>query len=287
MKNEIVACLLMEQVSEPEVPKIINVIKQPGANYARFQTCLQDFDVFNRNLRKYLLQPMREAWEDEHIRELMSMGTFFGENGHPLTKDPQRIVTIDPNNCCHRILDKEFVGNKLYATIETLNDGNGPGASLLGHILQGAKTAFSLRALAPITKVEAGRGEIRSKPRIITYDRVILPSHKVAYQQGDSIELIHESTMVDTQPTVVKHEDVCVEINQTTMESLCNFLVEESKNIKSFIDIFDVDCEHVQLDSTGKNLILQESDVCGTKRTFTVSMESYVRDQVHDILRKL
>lgn len=283
--KEILACLVMEQVSEPMVPKIVNVIEHPGVEYVRFHTCLQDFEVFNRNGRNYFQKPIQEAWNDEHIVELMAAGTFFGENGHPMTKDPERIVTIDPNNCSHRIIDKEFIGNKLFATIDTLNDVDGPGRKLMGHILQGAKTAFSLRALAPITRIDAKRGEIRSKPRIITYDRVILPSHKVAYQDDSGITMIRESTDI-TIPTEA-NESVCIPVNHAIMESLGSFLLEESKDIKSFVDVFDVACEHVQLDSTGKNLILQESMKDGQRRTFTVAMESYVRDQVHDILRKL
>lgn len=283
--KEIVACLIMEQTSEPATPKILNVIQQQGVEYVRFRSCLQDFGVFNRNNRNYFLAPMQEAWEDDHIRELMANGTFFGENGHPCSSDPKRVVSIDPNNCCHRIINKEFVGNSVYGIVETLNDYDGPGHMLMGHILQGSKTAFSLRALAPITKVDANRGEIRTKPRIITYDRVILPSHKKAYQTDDGITLVHESSNnIDYN---LLHDDRCIPISQSLMESLGEFILEESKEIKSFTNIFNVDFERVSLDKTGKNIILQESYYDNTRRTFTVSMESYVRDQVSDILRKL
>lgn len=283
--KEIVACLIMEQTSEPATPKILNVIKQQGVEYVRFRSCLQDFGVFNRNNRNYFLAPMKEAWEDDHIRELMANNTFFGENGHPCSNDPKRVVSIDPNNCCHRIVDKEFIGNSVYGIIETLNDYNGPGHKLMGHVLQGAKTAFSLRALAPITKVDKNRGEIRSKPRIITYDRVILPSHRVAYQTDDGITMIHESA--DLSVATPTHNDLCIPVSANVMESLGDFLLEESKEVKSFVDIFDVNYESVSLDKTGNNLILQESVYDNSRRTFVVSMESYVRDQVSDILRKL
>ena len=71
------------------------------------------------------------------------------------------------------------------------------------------------------------------------------------------------------------------------MESLGEYILEESKNIKSFMNAFEVDFDRVSLDKSGENLILQESYYDNTRRTFTVSMESYVRDQVSDILRKL
>lgn len=283
--NEIVACFVMEQTSEPTTPKIMNVVRQEGVEYVRFRACLQDFNVYNRNGRNYFLEPMKAAWEDDHIRELIANNTFFGENGHPSSSDPKRIVSIDPNNCCHRIVSKEFVGTSVFGIVESLNDYNGPGHQLMGHVLQGAKTAFSLRALAPITKIDANRGEIRAKPRIITYDRVVLPSHKAAYQTDEGITMVHESTGLGG--ITIDNKDICVPVNSSVMESLGDFLVDESRQVQNFINTYDIAYESVSLDSTGNNLILQEAFDDNIRRTFTVSMESYVRDQVSEILRKL
>lgn len=284
--NDIVACLVMEQVSEPTTPEIISVIQQPGVDYVRFRTCLQDFNTFNRNNRNYFKEPMHAAWKAEHIQELLANQTFYGENGHPNTKDPSRIVSIDPNNISHRIVSPEFIGNTVFGIIDTANDYNGPGNQFKGHILQGAKAAFSLRALAPITKIDAQRCEIRSTPRIITYDRVILPSHKCAYQTDEGITAVHES--VGLQPvTNVQLGDVCIPVSESSMADITTFLLEESKEVKSFMDVFEVAYETVCLDKSGKNLIFQEAFANGERRTFTVAMESYVKDQVADILRNM
>ena len=131
--NDIVACLVMEQVSEPTTPEIISVIQQPGVDYVRFRTCLQDFNTFNRNNRNYFKEPMHAAWKAEHIQELLANQTFYGENGHPNTKDPSRIVSIDPNNISHRIVSPEFIGNTVFGIIDTANDYNGPGNQFKGH----------------------------------------------------------------------------------------------------------------------------------------------------------
>lgn len=285
--NEIVACLVMEQTTEPQTPEIMQVINQPGTDYVRFRTCLQNFNTFNRNNRNYFREPMVKAWEAEHIQELLRYGTFFGENGHPNTKDPQRVVSIDPNNLSHRIVSYEFVGDTVFGIIDTANDYNGPGHQFKGHILQGAKAAFSLRALAPITKIDATRGEIRSTPRIITYDRVILPSHKVAYQTDDPITAIHESTGVAAIATE-QVGDICIPVSECLgLPGLSDFLLEESNMAKNIADMFEINYESATLDSTGKNLVLQESTVDGTRRTFTVGLEDYVQEQVSDILRNM
>jgi hypothetical protein len=297
--HEVVASMIIEQTMEPVKPKILHVEKSPGVNFVRFYACLQDFDVFNRNNRKYLLQPMIESWNSPHIQELIHYGDLFGENGHPITQDPIRVVTIDPKLCCHRIVGVEFKGKSLYGTIETLNDEQW-GKQFMMHILQGCWAAFSLRALAPLTKIDATRCEIRSKCHVVTEDRVILPSHKKAYQQGTPGEIISESAIggVDIVAATNKilesygnKSEENVNINFAVSESagmdMVRYLLEESHNIKDIVDHFEIQYEGAWLSPDHKSVILKEkADSTGGKRTFVVSMENYVQSEVSEMLRK-
>ena len=293
-KNEVIASIIIEQAMEPVKPKIIHVENTPNLFFARFEACLQDFDVFNRNKRKYLYQPMVESWNAPHVKELIQRGDMFGEAGHPITKDPVRVVSIDPKLACHRIIDYRFQGRSLYGTIETLNDDM-YGKQFTKHILQGCTAAFSLRALAPLTKIDATRCEIRSKCHIVTEDRVILPSHNKAYAENASTQLvtsavINESTQVmDSIRALGNSSETDVNISYPVTESveLTQYLLEESHNIKEIIDHFEVAYESAYLSKDKKTMLLTEkADVYGGKKTFAVSLESYLNDEVSAMLRK-
>ena len=293
--HEVVASVIIEQAMEPVKPKILKVENSPDLFYVRFEACLQDFNVFNRNNRKYLLAPMMESWEAPHIKELISRGDLFGEAGHPITKDPMRVVSIDPKVACHRIIGKEFKGTSLYGTIETLNDDL-YGKQFTKHILQGCTAAFSLRALAPLTKIDAKRVEIRSKCHIVTEDRVILPSHNKAYATATKPILVKGTgTYEGYVPDLSEYGNVSEEnvniawdmnMESSTEVDLVQYLMEESHNVKEIMDHFEVGCESAYLDAKKKNMIISEpKDEFGGKRTFVVSLESFVRNEVMDILR--
>lgn len=300
--HEVVASMIIEQTMEPIKPKILHVEKGPNVNFVRYYGALQDFDVFNRNNRKYLLQPMIESWHAPHIIELLKYGDLLGENGHPISKDPIRVVTIDPKVCCLRIIDREFKGNVLYGTMETLNDEMW-GKQFMMHILQGCYAAHSLRALAPLTKIDAVRAEIRSKCHVVTEDRVILPSHPIAYQQ-DNIPAEVVNSMEAYTPGLKAHN----EKNRALLESfgnvseenvnetfplsegaypdMVNYLLEESHTLKEIVDHFEIEYESARLLNDKEVLLTEAADQYGTKRSFTVSLESFVQNQVSDMLRK-
>jgi hypothetical protein len=292
-KHEVMAAIIIEQTMEPVKPDIIHVENSPGMFFVRFNACLQDFDVFNRNNRKYLYQPMVESWNMPHIKELIKRGDMFGESGHPITKDPMRVVTIDPKVCCHRIVGIEFKNRALYGTIETLNDDMF-GKQFTKHILQGCTAAFSLRALAPLTKIDAVRVEVRSKCHVVTEDRVILPSHKNAYgEDQQQLTMIKGSTEAyNPNETIAALEsygnvnEPNVNLSYAAESSLVNYLVNESHNISLIVDHYEVAYENAYLSSDKKNVILEEkADATGGKKSFVVSLENYVKDEVSEILR--
>lgn len=269
----------MESAMEPMKPKIIETVNEPNMFYVRFRTCLQSFDCFNRNKRNYNLRPMMEAVKADHIQELLYKGTWCGENGHPDSTDIKRILSIDMTKICHRIIDLEFQGNLLYGTIETLND-DAWGKQFTKHILQGLHPSFSLRALAAITKLGDGRGIIKTKPHIVTYDRVILPSHREAYMDNSKpITLVQSATESATiQESYIPEgntfDDTIHEVNESAIASVLDYVKEESSTFKELATFFDANYDSVSL--------VDESKVCinDGDRKIIVCLEDYIR---HDI----
>ena len=271
--------IVMESAMEPMKPKIIETVNEPNMFYVRFRTCLQSFDCFNRNKRNYNLRPMMEAVKADHIQELLYKGTWCGENGHPDSTDIKRILSIDMTKICHRIIDLEFQGNLLYGTIETLND-DAWGKQFTKHILQGLHPSFSLRALAAITKLGDGRGIIKTKPHIVTYDRVILPSHREAYMDNSKpITLVQSATESATiQESYIPEgntfDDTVHEVNESAIASVLDYVKEESSTFKELATFFDANYDSVSL--------VDESKVCinDDDRKIIVCLEDYIR---HDI----
>ena len=279
--------IIMESALEPMKPKIIETVNEPNMLFVRFRTCLQSFDCFNRNKRNYYLRPMMEAVKADHIRELLYKGTWCGENGHPDSTDIKRILSIDMTKICHRIIDLEFVGNLLYGTIETLND-DAWGKQFTKHILQGLHPSFSLRALAAITKLPDGRGEIRTKPHIVTYDRVILPSHREAYMDNSQPITLVKSAM---ESVSVKEEfnpaegnsftDVIESVDENAIPEILDYVKEESTRFKELATFFDANYNSVSL--------INENQVCindGNKKII-VCLEDYIRHDISNYMKSM
>lgn len=280
--------IIMESAMEPMQPKIIETVNDPNMFFVRFRTCLQSFDCFNRNKRNYNLRPMMEAIKADHIQELLYKGTWCGENGHPNSTDIKRILSIDLTKICHRIIDVEFVGNLLYGTIETLND-DAWGKQFAKHILQGLHPSFSLRALAAITKLDGGRGMIKTKPHIVTYDRVILPSHREAYMDNSKpITLVQPATEATTVTTEEfnpadgnSFSDMIQSVDESAIPEILDYVKEESTRFKELATFFDANYNSVTL--------INENQVCindGNKKII-VCLEDYIRNDISNYMKSL
>jgi hypothetical protein len=279
--------IVMESTMEPMKPKIIKTVNEPGMFFVSFEACLQSFDVFNRNNRNYGLKPMKEAINADHIQELMRKGTWVGENGHPDSQDMKRILTVDPTKICHRICDVEFRGNLLYARIETLND-DAYGKQFTKHILQGLHPSFSLRALAAIKKLSNGKGLIETKPHIITYDRVILPSHKEAYMDASvPVTLVRSATesAVTTEGFVPAagntFADKLTAIKETAIPEVLSYVKEESQNYKDLVTFFNSNDEKVSLVNESTVLVQGENE------KLIVNLEDYIEKDIRDYFKSL
>lgn len=298
MSNKPIAYIVMEATMEPTKPEIIKSVNAPNMFYVTFKSCLQSFDCFNRNKRNYSLNAMTEAFKAEHIRELIAKGTWTGENGHPDSNDIKRILSIDPTKICHRICDVEFRGKLLYGTIETLNDDIW-GKQFSKHILQGLEASFSLRALAAIQKLPDGRGVIKTKPHIVTYDRVVLPSHKEAYMETDKpVRLTYSAGLtesasleslekIDSSKTIIipngnTFEDRTKIIEESAIPSALSYIKEESQRFKELATFFDANCDKVTLVNE-KCVMIQDE----MKNKIYINLEDYIADSISGCFRNI
>lgn len=275
--NPVVGYVVMEETSLPNKMKIEKVVNQDGMYFARFRTCLQSFDVFNRNKRNYSGAAMREALNAENVQELIKKGSWIGENGHPDSNDIKRIVTVDPCKASHRIVDFEIIGNLLYGTVESLNDDL-YGKQLTKHIIQGVEPAFSLRALASIQNI-AGKMYIKSKPYVVAYDRVIYPSHREAYRdESTPVKLVSESAQICTENTNI-YTDVASKIME---KQLVDYILEESSQVKGIMDVFECSCDSVSFTKNKKGLIVKSGN-----QTYHIALEDYIAAETSYYLSKL
>lgn len=290
--EEIQGYIVMEATMEPMKPKIVRCVNEPNIFYVRFESCLQAFDCFNRNRRNYSLSAMIEGMKADHIQELLRKGTFTGENGHPMETDIKRIMSIEPKNACHRICDYEFRGKLLYGVIETLNDDMW-GKQFSKHILQGLHPSFSLRALAPITKLADGKSLIKSKPHIVTYDRVILPSHKEAYINNEKpCEVImtgttESATEIETENLFTpaynnSFNDIFKPIQEQAVVEALNYVKDESKRLKELATFFNSSMEKVTLTKEGTVCIEEDNG-----ERIVIFLEDYINNDINNYFTKI
>jgi len=273
-KQEVVAYLIRESVSNPVKPINLKKINTDNLFYLQFDTVLQEFNIRNRNERLYVDKPMMESLAAPHINELISKQSWCGEAGHPTSDDPKRILTIDPKLISHKILTFNLSGNLLKGTIQTL-DNDHFGKDMTKSVLQGMEAAFSLRALAKVVKTATG-GLINSRGHIVTYDWVILPSHDKAYRD-DSVPIKKIIKNIELSGNSIQ-ESVLTTVQES---QIADFIKTESKNIKLVSNIYEVVTESMQVTSDFKNVILKENG-----STFIVKIEDKIkRDITHYMSR--
>ena len=280
----VVACVVMESEGPWVKPEITKRVDRPNSFYVTFRTVLQTFNKWNRNGREYMTEAMVPALNAPHLVELRRKKSWVGQNGHPTQTTPQAVMNIDPTLICHKIDSIDVQGNTLYGQITTLDDDMW-GKQMTKHILQGMEVAFSLRALANIVKVDKRRGIVKTPPHIVTYDRVILPSHMEAYQDTSSGIKLHTSggeAKNVVQESYVK-EIAENEVRSFLMESVGNFVTEESERVKEIVKVFDVCYESVGFSNDGRSVFIKDTN---TGYTYNIALEAYVENQISDVFRK-
>lgn len=265
--------IVMEQTTPVDNKiEIQKVVDTNGLNYVRFSTCLQDFNGYNRNRRKWPAEIVKQMAEAPTIQELIRNKSFVGEAGHPVPDSGQvtmeRICNIDPLKTSHRFVKLFWPKpNELHGICETLDEGVGsPGYRMMRNILQGVIPAFSLRSLVPQRKNADGSKDVIGVGRMICYDRVYLPSHEKAYMDVD----------VPVSQVVTKPE------YNVVMESFNDYVMSHSDKIRSIIDDMEPALETACYDNdTGLVSVKTEQG-----RVF-IAPEMKYRKEIHSALESL
>jgi hypothetical protein len=276
VKDKVAAYVIMETTSEPEIPRNVKVFNKNNLFYLRYNTTLQTFNIKNRNGRIYVGEGMEPSLRADHIIELMRKRSWCGEAGHPDSEDMKRILTIDPKCISHRIVDIDISRNKVDGVLETL-DNDGYGNSKTKLILQGMETAYSLRALAPLIKRGDGTSVVKGKSHVVTYDWVILPSHKEAYMDNQKpVEKVITAITAEGNTMVPSRE---IAVNEAALK---DFIIEESKNVKLISSVCEVGLGSMIIGKDAKNIILKENG-----NTYFIPLEEKIKYDINTYMRNL
>lgn len=277
-KMPTVAHVIMETTSEPVRPKNIDVMDKNGLFYVSFDAYLQSFNRRNRNNRTYAQRAMQDGLAAPHLQELMGNNTWFGEAGHPHGNEPSRILTIDPKLISHKINDLRYEGNMLIGRVETLDDDS-YGRRFTKHILQGMEPAFSLRALAQLTKQGDGSSLVQGRVHVVTYDWVILPSHNDAYRDKRTpIQKIVKDVAMEGN-TMLAEDHTLLPVQES---QIADFIQMESANVKLISSMFDVAQESMTFSPDLKLAYLKEGS-----NTFAIKVEDKIQHDIRSYMTKL
>jgi len=275
MKNSTIGYMICETAATPKDAEI-KVIDETKSGKVVIEAILQDLEVKNRNGRWYGLSDLSPEITSDRTQELVDSGNFKGENGHPMSKDIARQQTIEPKYVCCKYTKLWLDGRDVKAHVRGTN--NQAGAEFDADIRDGEKPSFSLRALGTVENTARG-AEVKNV-KIITYDRVIYPSHKRAYMTN----IVSESTILNNcneNKIVLQENDkgLFVPINN---QQVIDYIKTESCNIKNIVESFEFIYDDITLLENGN---VQLTDKEGT--TFVVHLETYIEKEISDYCSKM
>ena len=230
------------------------------------EVILQEANEKNRNGRFYDSNELFPQITAPRTQELIQHGELRAENGHPLSKDIQRQSTIDPNNTVAIFLKLWTDGNFIKAHARGTN--NEKGEEFNQDLLDGFSPAWSLRALGSI--INTGRGAEVKNPKIITWDRVIYPSHPRAYTQG----IVSESSSI-----VVPNNDPGMLI-PITNNQVIDYIKHESANLRQVMETFEIFYDNIELVNERFNPKVKLTSRDGN--IYVVNLETYLQNEIQN-----
>lgn len=277
--NENIGYVVIETattISDIQPAKIIREDK--NCNRVIAQGTLQEANEKNRNGRFYDSRDLFPQLTAPRTLELLRTGNLRAENGHPLSKELVRQQTIDPEKTVAIFLKLWTEGNFIKATFQGTNDARGE--EFNKDLLCGFSPSWSLRALGTIQNTARG-AEVKGI-KVITWDRVIYPSHPRAYTDG----IISESAGigVNNESNVFLEKNDAGILIPITNDSVINYIKSESANFKTIQESFDLLYDNIELINRGTQVKL--TDRAGG--IFVCNLESYIHDEImNECLRLL
>ena len=278
MNNQVIGNIILE--SSQEVPEVTIVSEKN--NKVTGTGIIQTIGDENRNGRIYELKDMKPEVEGDRIqKELIPTGNMRGHDGHPSSTELSVQSVINPILCSVKYKKIWIEGNEIHANFCGTN--NEHGKAFNEDLLDGDRPSFSLRALGSVDRERNGKCYVRNI-RIITWDRVIFPSHKRAYTQrlvtSKNESAVLESCGYDMSQydkfngTKALNEGVILPI---VNQQVVDYIKQESANVKSILNTFDTLYESAIISGNGKQVQLNLSDNRGK---ILVNLEQYIQDEI-------
>lgn len=274
-KNRSIGSIILEGASTVE-----DAIVTSTSNSRRViaEGTLQDMDVENRNRRIYARKDLLPEINGPRMKELIESGNMIGELSHPLSNDLARQQTVDPKLACVNYLKIWVEGDKVKGRFKGTNNDYGETFDM--DLRDGIKPSFSLRALGSIENIN-GKAYVKNI-KIITYDRVVYPSHKCAYTD----RIVSESTLLNApdRQLYVPEDDpgTIITLTNSDAQTVLNRLQRESANVTQILETFENFYDKVSY--VGENKIMLTS-AYGDK--IYANLEAHVDKIITDYVFKL
>lgn len=255
----------------------MKIVDRIGKDRLLGEGCVQEANMKNRNGRFYDSRDLYPQLLDPRQQELVSTGNMRAENGHPLSKDLVRQQTIDPNNTVAIFTkfwtDGDLIMSRYFGTF------NANGEEFNKELECGILPSWSLRALGTIKNTSRG-AEVKGI-KIITYDRVIYPSHDKAYthrvvSEGGSIWTPDKDIVIAEGSKLYMDDNDPGMAIPITNESVIDYIKEESMNIKQIKESFDLLYDEIKL--VKNKSAVQLTDRAGA--IYVINLENYIHNEI-------
>ena len=278
MNNQVIGNIILE--SSQEVPEVTIIAEKN--NKVVGTGIIQTLGDENRNGRIYEIKDMKPEVEGDRIqKELIPTGNMRGHDGHPSSTELSIQSVINPLLCSVKYKKIWIEGNEIHANFCGTN--NEHGKAFNADLMDGDKPSFSLRALGSVDRERNGKCYVRNI-RIITWDRVIFPSHKRAYMQGlvtskneaavlESAGYNNDAYEMTNGRRALTEGVVIPVINQQVVD----YIKQESANVKSIINTFETLYESAVICGNGKQVQL---DLANGGGKIVVNLEQYIQDEI-------
>jgi hypothetical protein len=275
--SQVIGNIILE--SSHEVPEV-TIISEKNSKVVG-TGIIQTLGDENRNGRIYEIKDMKPEVEGDRIqKELIPTGNMRGHDGHPSSTELSIQSVINPTLCSVKYKKIWIEGNEIHANFCGTN--NELGKAFNADLMDGDKPSFSLRALGSVDRERSGKCYVRNI-RIITWDRVIFPSHKRAYMTG-LITSKNEAAIMEaagynynqyelTNGKRALTEGVLIPI---VNQQVVDYVKHESANIKSVLNTFETLYESAIIVNGGKQV--QLSLTSGDK--MVINLEQYIADEI-------
>ena len=275
MSNPIIGNIILEGATTVED----TLIADGNGKRVLAEGTLQDMDVENRNRRIYAKADLMPEINGPRMKELIAAKQFCGEYGHPLSDDLVRQQTIDPKLVCVRFEKVWVEGNLVKARFRGTN--NDYGSYFDQDLRDGCKPAFSLRALGAIENVNS-KAYVKGV-KIITWDSVIYPSHKVAYTSNIVTESAIDGTPLYENQIIVPKDDPgrIITLRESDAKIVISRLQKESANMDTILNTFDGIYDKISL--LNENSVILTNAMGGR---IQVNLENHIQNLIMDYTSK-